>query len=109
MILYSPLKLAKRISLERSSNITAKQYNSPPANITEKTLVLSNKSFFGSFELNDTNSKRLNFTDFSLHFYYNIKKHSLQYKNAESSLEIYNGNTKQTPAKLQPLSNNIFS
>ncbi len=65
--------------------------------------------FSGSFELNDTNSKRLNFTDFSLHFYYNIKKHSLQYKNAESSLEIYNGNAKQTPAKLQPLSNNIFS
>ena len=63
----------------------------------------------GSFELNDTNSKRLNFTDFSLHFYYSIKKHSLQYKNAESSLEFYNGNAKQTPAKLQPLSNNIFS
>ena len=44
---------------------------------------------------------------FSLHFYYNIKKHSLQYKNAESSHQFYNGNAKQTPAKLQPLSNNI--
>ena len=46
---------------------------------------------------------------FSLQIYYNIKKHSLQYKNAESSLGIYYGNAKQTPAKLQPLSNNIFS
>ena len=46
---------------------------------------------------------------FSLRIYYNIKRHSLQHKNAESSLEIYNGNAKQTPAKLQPLSNNIFS
>ena len=58
-------------------------------------------------------SKTLDFTElgpgFSLRIYYNIKRHSLQHKNAESSLEIYNGNTKQTPAKLQPLSNNIFS
>ena len=46
---------------------------------------------------------------FSLRIYYNIKRHSLQHKNAESSFEIYNGNAKQTPAKLQPLSNNIFS
>ncbi len=28
---------------------------------------------FGCFELNDTNSKRLNFTDFSLQIYYNMK------------------------------------
>ena len=47
--------------------------------------------------------------EFSLQIYYSIKKHSLQHKNAESPLEIYNGNAKQTPAKLQPLSNNIFS
>ena len=45
----------------------------------------------------------LGFPRFSLRIYYNIKRHSLQHKNAESSLEIYNDNTKQTLAKLQPL------
>ena len=48
VILYSPLKLAKRISLERSSNITAKQYHSPQGEYNWKTLVQKNKSFSGA-------------------------------------------------------------
>ena len=49
-------------------------------NTNKKPSTFVNGFSFGSFELNDTNSKRLSFTDFSLHFYYSIKKHSLQQK-----------------------------
>ena len=45
VILYSPPKLAKRISLGRSPNITAKQYHSPKANITKKLLEKSQGVF----------------------------------------------------------------
>ena len=37
VILYSPLNCAKRNITRRKPNITATQYNSPKANITEKT------------------------------------------------------------------------
>ncbi len=46
VILYSPLTARRAISLGQSPNITAKQYNSPKANITEKTLVLKEQEFF---------------------------------------------------------------
>ena len=46
VILYSPFNSRSEYHLDFSPNITAKQYHSPKANITEKTLVLSNKSFF---------------------------------------------------------------
>ena len=59
VILYSPLNCPKGNITRRQPNITAKQYNSPKANITEKTLVLSNKSFFGSPSWTRTNNIRL--------------------------------------------------
>ena len=36
-IIFAALTARRAISLRRSLNITAKQYNSPKANITEKT------------------------------------------------------------------------
>jgi len=49
VILYSPLTDRIAITLGRSPNITAKQYHSPMANITEKTLVQKEQEFFLSF------------------------------------------------------------
>ena len=46
VILYSPLTDRIAITLGRSPNITAKQYHSPKANITEKTLVQKEQEFF---------------------------------------------------------------
>ena len=46
VILYSPQNCAKRNITRRKPNITAKQYNSPQANITEKSAFAYSKRRF---------------------------------------------------------------